>query len=324
MKTLRKLAATAVAAGLVALSAPASAVLTLQFFDGANTFLGSVDQNSAFGDAITDPNNPTIGFSGTKFINGWRLQSLFGGYSQLDPLKLFLNGNIMRSWDVNQIGKVTNNMGSSGFIQTNNVDAQTLKIRLVETNFPNLPVGPSVIHLNDNFSLTSNPIQTGGNPQLVAVEIAAGTTSDGLAAFPVNSAAANPATLYSGLQTLCGDATGVQCGNGPVNAQGFTVPYNFTLSSNPSEYAPFVTDAAMAAYTGSTKIFGQVGDVNSGAILIAGFDIFTANSLQSITAEGIGFTNTITLRALPEPGTLALLGATLLGMAGLRRRKQQA
>ena len=342
MKAMRKLAAAAVAAGLVAASAPASAVLTMQFFDGANLFLGSLDQNSFFGDT-TNPNKPEISLGNEKFVNGWSL-GLTAGYSQLAPLELFMAGNIKHVRAFNAVGGNLTNANTQaqaganqtaiqntafaglGFVgSANAVDAQTLKVRLVETNFPGITLG-QMSQLNDNFAISSNPAQGGGNPQTIQVQVQSGTTSDGLAVGGTgssgNTAATVPSGVSSGVTTLCGSGpvtSLASCGVAGLQ-QGFNQVYSFTPTANVSQFAPFVTNAAMAAYTGASRIFGQVGDLNTGFILIAGFDIFTAN-LVAATAAGIGFTNTVTVNFIPEPGTLALLGVSLLGLAAIRRKR---
>ena len=341
MKAMRKLAAAAVAAGLVAASAPASAVLTLQFFDRADLFLGSLDQNSFFGDT-TNPNKAEINLSGVKFVNGWSL-NVTAGYSQLNPLELFMAGNIKHERAFNAVGTNATNAntvaGGAGFIglqnnafaalgfvgSANAVNAATLKVRLVETNFPGVTAGQQS-QLNDNLAMSSNPLQGGGNPQTIQVQIQSGTTADGLGAGGTGSngfsAPTAPSGVSSGVTTLCGTGPVTSlaaCGVAGLQ-QGFNQTYSFTPTANPLQFAPFFTTPPMLAYTGASRIFGQVNDLNSGFILIAGFDI-TTNSLVASNAAGLGFTNTVTVNFIPEPGTLALLGVSLLGLAAIRRKR---
>lgn len=115
---------------------------------------------------------------------------------------------------------------------------------------------------------------------------------------------------------------------GAVSAVAPTASYRSTfeptsLTGNGIGYLDFTGGSALSIFDNGTTVT-SVGGVLADAKLLVQYRA----TLPDGTPVGNGWTvfssGDITGTALPEPGSMALVGLGLMGLAGLRRRKQQA
>jgi len=293
MKLFKSLLASVAAVGAFLTAAPASATIQMSFFDGAGaplltvTFpVGGVPENTLF----------------TGVVNGWQVDTQTA-ISTTNPTALTIQANIYRA----SLGQSTSGFGfclsgCSGFAALSGAgigaagDANILKVRVFENAY--VVPASSPMTLQDNLqtsttfsgcAIAANCPGQNGSPrsgQLTTVQLDTSGTA---------VSAASPGTCV-----------GSQCQYGPYNMSG-TV-------GNP------------AGAVTSTTNFYFLDTPASGVLTInAGFDLTVpAGTIQGgATSDGFAFTNSIVAVArVPEPGSLALLGLGLIGVAAIRRQRK--
>ena len=294
MKLLKTLLASIAAVGAFATAAPASATIQMRFSDASGFDLL----------VITYPISvapETVFFSGT--INGWTV-STQTAQSDISPIGLTIQASIFRnslvqSNSVNAAFCITG-CGGVGAVGINAIgaaaDSNILKVRIFEDSYA-VPAS-SLMRLQDNLqtsttfsncTIAANCPGQNGSPratQLTTVQLNTNGTS-------VSAVAP-------------GACVGSQCQFGPFNMSG-TV-------GNPA-----------GALTSTTNFYDLTAPVSGVLTINAGFDLTVpVGTVQTnATSDGFAFTNSIVaVTRVPEPGSLALLGLGLLGVAALRRQRK--
>lgn len=275
MNIFKKLLASLGLAASMAAPMPATAGVTLQFYDDAGLLLYEVARSGA----ATTINTFDV------IINGWRVGFSIGQVFVPSLVSMTLSGSAWYTGEASSLlgnDYSTNcNFGICGLNGTgtsvNTADKKALKIRFISDSFPNA-INPTSYTLSDSLASTNTAITTVGNG-LMSVSI--DTTSPGTltpnAGPPGNKSA----------DKFYAKGTG----------ENFTYEFNATQT-------PFMTVQAgvdLRLPVDNTGGFGTQDFVNR-------FD----------------FVNTIQRQLVPEPGTLALIGLGLVGVAALRRRKVAA
>ncbi len=177
-----------------------------------------------------------------------------------------------------------------------------------------------------SVQLSSNTLI--GNSQLTSFTAANGTTTTGAlghVSYQTGAMTSHVLTATTDTWTFAAGGSfkitsnGSGIPGGVVFTGSFTSPVTFTATFNPAG------DNGLGswAYTLSGQIAGNLGPnygngATSGGTVQFTFDVHGGQPFSGFVR---GKTGTTTVTAVPEPGTLGLLGTGLLGIAGLVRRK---
>ena len=297
MKSVKKLVAGMGFAVAMAASTPASAFTQLFLLDGAGTQL--------YSSFIGSPNSATIVLGGV--LNGWDI-SLAGG-STNDPgtFKMDIQASAFFSGSaVNTLIPLTilgqTSMYLNGGMSTNLLDKSVLRIRVISDAYP-LNIG-STVNLTDSFGLSNTPV---GN------RTGAVGTVNGLSAIEIDTN--NAGTLSPN--------------TGPSNFQSAPTFYstptgqNFTYSFVQNAFGNVMQggiDLILPTTAGvSAATFAGLSAAKQALCQLQPDNTYTCLSTQTSNNR---FATTSSIQAsVPEPGTLALLGISLLGIAAIRRKR---
>jgi len=199
---------------------------------------------------------------------------------------------------------------------------------------------PTTISSTGNPGFFWNNINTGGtislvdftnNPSGISVTLAGFggfSTSGGIAIPTPGGMTGTAATEFGGLQQ---DAAtdyifGTGTNTGTLTFSGLTagVTYEFTIFSARNTAGNFLTDFAITG--GVAPSTGQVNaQFNSGSVVVLSAQ--AVGTTLSITAKnnnvggGNFYINAVEVVAVPEPASLTMVGAGVLGVLGLARRR---
>ena len=326
MKLLKKWVAGAALAssGLLA-SAPASADVVMMFFDGSNTSLAAVNFN------VADPTDiNALSFGGD--INGWRISGSISGTSDssMGTLTLSVGTAAYRGYTTALAGNFNfSNSGAgsvvgyqgSGILQNPNgtilsgtsftsgsvlstgytgattVANSVLKIKIIDTNFLTVPpIGPGSVITTDSFFTNNNILDT-LKGQNINVQVG---------------------SKINGTNVAYSAGTLIGAPNGPVVSTSYpagSFPANFTPSVDINGKIP---QGARGGTNLLLTSFAPLGPTTP-FLLNTQVDLIDTNH-SKVT---FSLQDKVTV-SIPEPGTLALLGLSLLGAGYVSRRKKVA
>jgi hypothetical protein len=280
MKVFKKVVASlAVGAAMAGVSAPASAVVSLIFYDEFFQEIGKI--TNALG-------GRTVGFNGN--VLGWSINAVGGTTYQPDGItRLELSGTTARRLQGTQKCSISAGGGNANDVN----DEFTFGLSLTL----------SAAYANSTACNNTQTAAGGYTNNILRIRVEE-------TAFNVPSP--NPTKLVYSLTSALQSPPGGTVGGTVVT--GFDAGGN----TNSTTFGPvsLMNGNGLGGNLDTVTVAGPNLFVQAGLDLIAGAGYTNANQM----AAGTGFGWNMDLRAVPEPGTLALLGVSLLGIAALRRR----
>ncbi len=123
--------------------------------------------------------------------------------------------------------------------------------------------------------------------------------------------------MSGGSQTTNGttniDETGARTFSGLTGNNTFAVNYRFTITAD--------GDVGILDNTFVAGLWGMDGTLNAGGVTALNDALDEYGTSAARDADGLFMPATVTITAIPEPGTLLLIGAGLVGLAAQGRRR---